>query len=362
MKNVLTFLLMFQIIFGYAQSGNPASPYYDGFDFNQTGIALKNDLSNKIISTHQNLLTYQQVENAIKIIDVDPTDTDNVFLVYGFSNTLCPTDVTDHKDHRKRNRFEDGTGACQWNREHTFAKSLGSPDLGNDGPGSDAHHIRASDVDRNADRGSRKFVAGFGNSGISGAYWYPGDEWKGDIARMMMYMYLRYGEQCLPLYVGVGNTVDNDNNMIDLFLQWNAEDPVSEVEDNRNTYLGNLNNAYGQGNRNPFIDNPILATVIWGGVAAENRWPNYFLNTTAFDLSNTIAVYPNPTQENRITITSNNTLDSIQLINVNGQIIQEIQKPTAVNHNYTLENLPKGFYLLKITANNQSATKKVLVN
>ena len=106
----------------------------------------------------------------------------------------------------------------------------------------------------------------------------------------------------------------------------------------------------------------ILATAIWGGVAAENRWPNYFLNTTAFDLSNSIAVYPNPTQENHITIKSNNILDSIQLINVNGQLIQEIQKPTAVNHNYTLENLPKGFYLLKITANNQTAIKKVLVN
>ena len=207
-----------------------------------------------------------------------------------------------------------------------------------------------------------KFNNGSGFSGNTGGFWYPGDEWKGDIARMMMYMYLRYGEQCLPIYVGVGNTVDNDSNMIDLFLQWNAEDPVSEVEDNRNTYLGNLNNAYGQGNRNPFIDNPILATAIWGGVAAENRWPNYFLNTTAFDLSNTITVYPNPTQDNHITISSNNTLDSIQLINVNGQLIQEIQKPTAVNHNYSLANLPKGFYLLKISANNQTAIKKVLVN
>jgi endonuclease I len=364
MKNVFAFILMFQISFGFAQAGNPASPFYDGFDFNQTGIALKNALSNNVISTHQNLLTYQQAENAIKIIDLDPDDftNTNLLLVYGSSENMCPQSTIDFVEHRRRRKFDDGTNSCEWNREHTFPKSLGNPDLGTDGPGSDVHHLRASDVSKNANRGNLKFNNGSGFSGNTGGFWYPGDEWKGDIARMMMYMYLRYGEQCLPIYVGVGNTVDNDSNMIDLFLQWNAEDPVSEVEDNRNTYLGNLNNAYGQGNRNPFIDNPILATAIWGGVAAENRWPNYFLNTTAFDLSNTITVYPNPTQDNHITISSNNTLDSIQLINVNGQLIQEIQKPTAVNHNYSLANLPKGFYLLKISANNQTAIKKVLVN
>ena len=52
MKNIFAFLLIFQISFGYAQAGNPASPYYDGFHFNQTVISLKNDLSNKDISTH----------------------------------------------------------------------------------------------------------------------------------------------------------------------------------------------------------------------------------------------------------------------------------------------------------------------
>jgi hypothetical protein len=145
-------------------------------------------------------------------------------------------------------------------------------------------------VNRNSDRGSLKFGPGSGNSGNFGGAWYPGDEWKGDIARMMMYMYLHYGNQCLPRNVGVGNLVSTDNNMVDLFLQWNAEDPVSEFEDKRNTYLGNTDNFFAQGNRNPFIDNPYLATLIWGGTPAENRWPG--LSTTSnFDLFSSVTVY-----------------------------------------------------------------------
>ena len=81
---------------------------------------------------------------------------------------------------------------------------------------------------------------------------------------MMMYMYIRYGNRCLPKNVGVGNTVSSDNNMIQLFLKWNAEDPVSQLELQRNPILENI-----QGNRNPFIDNPAFATQIWGGPQAR---------------------------------------------------------------------------------------------
>jgi endonuclease I len=361
MKKIYLFALLIKFSFGFSQAGAP-SVYYNGFDFNQNGMALKADLSTKITETHTHLLTYQQAENAIRIVDADPFDTNNVFLIYGFSNTICPSDITDHKDHRKRGRDDDGTGACQWNREHTFAKSLGNPDLGTDGPGSDAHHIRASDVDRNSDRASRKFATGSGISGFVGSYWYPGDEWKGDIARMMMYMYLRYGSQCLPYYVCVGATNNVDSNMINTLLEWNAEDPVTEEEDNRNTYLGDATNFYGQGNRNPFIDNPYLATIIWGGPIAENRWPDMFLSNDTFDLSNSIAVYPNPTQEHHVNITSSNTIDAIELINTSGQLVQKIQNPTEVNHSYTLENLPKGFYFVKLTSNKQPETEKIVVN
>ena len=91
-----------------------------------------------------------------------------------------------------------------------------------------------------------------------------------------------------------------DSNMIDLLLEWNAEDPVSTYEDNRNTYLSNTSNTYGQGNRNPFIDNPNLATQIWGGAVAEDRW-------------NTVPDTENPTAPTNLT-SSNNTNTTIDLI------------------------------------------------
>lgn len=364
MKSKITLLFLLNSVILLAQAGAPAS-YYNGFNWNQTATSLKAALSTKITSTHSNILNYQEAENALKVADLDPDDTSNtnVLLLYGFSPNICPSSVSDDNDHRRRNKNEDGGGSsCEWNREHTYAKSLGTPNLGTSGPGADAHHLRASDVQRNGERGSKKFGAGSGNSGSTGTYWYPGDEWKGDVARMMMYMYLRYGSQCLPKNVASGVVNTSDTNMINLLLEWNAQDPVSQYEDNRNTYLGNSSNTYGQGNRNPFIDNPYLATLIWGGQVAENRWPNVYLSTPTFNLADDLAVYPNPTNDHRIQISTEITVDEIQLITINGQIMQQIKSPAANNNSYSVENIPQGFYILRITANNQTVVKKVIVN
>lgn len=364
MKRISTLIIMLASSVGFAQDGAPAAPYYNGFNFTQTGMALKTALATKITTTHTKTLTYQQAENAIKIIDLDPQDATNtnVLLLYGFNSNLCPASTSDGDDHRRRNKAFDGGGnSCQWNREHTFAKSLGNPDLGTSGPGADVHHLRAADVDRNGNRGSEKFAAGTGNShDVTSSTWYPGDEWKGDVARMMMYMYLRYGNRCLPKNVGVGTITATDSNMIDLFLQWNAEDPVSEVEDQRNTYLGNSSNQFGQGNRNPFIDNPVLATRIWGGPTAQNRWPS--LANDEFEFLASISIYPNPSHNGTINISCEKELSKIELININGQIVQQIQMPNSQGNVYTLDNLPNGFYFLKLSSETQSVTKKILVN
>lgn len=366
MRNLYTFACLLFTGLIFAQAGAPATPYYNGFNWTLTGMALKSALATKITTTHTNTLSYQECENAIKIVDLDPADAThtNVFLIYGFSDNLCPASTADGDDHRRRNKnFDGGGNSCEWNREHTFAKSLGNPDLGESGPGADAHHIRASDVDRNGNRASEKFAAGTGTShDVTGSTWYPGDEWKGDIARMMMYMYLRYGNQCLPKNVGVGTINSVDANMINLFLDWNAEDPVSAYEDQRNTYLGNASNAYGQGNRNPFIDNPYLATVIWGGPVAQNRWPNVFLATDNFALAVGTSVYPNPATDRKINIESNVPLDAIELVNINGQMIRRIQHPVAQDKVYTIENLPQGFYFVRLSSGQQTATKKVIVD
>ncbi len=361
MKQLYTLLLSLSVIAVFAQDGAPASPYYDGFNFEQTGTALRNALANKITVTHVDNLSYTPgVWEALKRTDLDPESSNHVFLLYGYSDNICPGSTSDDNFHRRRSKNENGGDPnCEWNREHVYPQSLGNPDLGQEGAGADAHHLRACDVDRNGERGNKLYNSGSGNSGDSGSGWYPGDEWKGDVARILMYMYLRYGNQCLPKNVVMGATAASDPNMPALLLQWNAEDPVSEYEDNRNTYLGNASNAYGQGNRNPFIDNPYLATMIWGGPAAQDRWG---IATTEDYFTTHLSIYPNPAINQEVNIYSETVLEEIQLINLNGQLIQYIQQPKAENNTYTLNNLPQGFYILQVTSGSQTAVKKVIVN
>ncbi|CAM2886656.1 endonuclease [Flavobacterium frigoris] len=236
--------------------------YYNGTNINQTGNALKSSLAT-LISSNTTILSYTPgVWDALKQTDLDPTDPSKVLLIYGYNDT--DSDITND---RTRSKDLNGGNQGNWNREHVYAKSLGNPNLGTDGPGSDAHHLRASDITLNSTRNNYPYGSGTGNSKlINGAYWYPGDEWKGDVARMVMYMYVRYGNQCLPNAVTVGSQTFSGD-IPDILLQWNVEDPVSQIEINRNTILEGV-----QGNRNPFIDNPAFATTIWGGPQAENRF------------------------------------------------------------------------------------------
>ena len=232
-------------------------PYYNNVNLTLTGLALKAELSQKITVTHITPLQYTNVWGVLQQTDLDPSNANNVLLLYGY-NDGDSNPVTD----RTRNKFSNGGNNGDWNREHTYAQSLATPNMTTSVPsaGTDAHHLRAADVQMNNNRSNRLFATGSGNAGNVGANWYPGDEWKGDVARMMMYMYLRYPSQCLPNNVGVGAAVAIDPPMIDLFLQWNSEDAVSTYEQTRNNILES-----NQGNRNPFIDNPYLATIIWGG-------------------------------------------------------------------------------------------------
>ncbi len=256
--NIAAMLLILCGYSGFAQ----VPPYYNGVNVNQTGEPLKDDLSVLITNTHTTFLTYTPgVWDALQQTDLDPTNPNNVLLIYGYDDS-----DNNHVTDRTRSKDSNGGNTGDWNREHTFPRSLGSPNLGSSGPGADAHHLRSSDVNMNSNRGNSRFADGSGNAGNVSGGWYPGDEWKGDVARMMMYMYLRYGSQCLPSAVGTG-TQNYNADMMDIFLEWNAEDPVSAYEINRNVLLESI-----QGNRNPFIDNPAFATSIWGGPQAEDRF------------------------------------------------------------------------------------------
>jgi endonuclease I len=360
MKKQLLFLLLLSFTTLFAQQS-----YYNDVDLNLSGNALRDALATKIINTHTNYLSYSEARECLKIVDLEPGQNQNVLLIYGFSPNICPNGSADDNDHRRRNKNDFGGSAnCEWNREHTFPKSLGDPNLGTSGPGADAHHLRAADVQRNSQRGSKKFAAGSGNSGVvNGSYWYPGDEWKGDIARMMMYMYLRYGSQCYPTLVGTGSTVATDSNMVQLFLQWNAEDPVSQYEINRNNYLENTSNQYGQGNRNPFIDDPYLATRIWGGPIAEDTWGIY-LGIDDVNLASKIKIFPKPAK-NFINIQINDgyiVVKQIAIFSITGKKMISVKGIKDNTNKINVSNLNNGIYFIKVTTNQGVLVEKIILN
>ena len=343
MKNIL--LLLFPIL---CVAQVPA--YYNSVDFTQTGDNLKFQLANLISTTHTNELTYTpEVWNALKQADRDPDNPQNVFLIYGYNDN----DANPDNDRTRNKDYSCHTSSCDglWVREHIYPRSLGNPNLEFTGPGADAHHLRAIDYNMNNSRSNRKFAAGSGNAGIvSGGNWYPGDEWKGDIARMMMYMYVRYEDRCKATTVGVGSTSNsNFGDMPNIFLQWNTEDPVSQYEMNRNNLLQNM-----QGNRNPFIDNPYLATLMWNGPQATDTWG--ILSTTNVSIAE-IIVYPTVTTGIVYVTNATDIKYTYQIYNALGQTASAAVSGNEIN----LNGNPTGIYYLNIQNNKTSKMVKIVL-
>lgn len=343
-KTLLLLLLTIQLAFAQ-------QPYYNGVDLTLTGQDLYFELQDKIDNA-SNSFTYGDVRDTVKITDEDPSNGNNVLLVYGYNDSdgSCTNDRTRDKD-------DFGGSTCEYNREHVFSRSNANPTMGDvnnssTGIGADPHNLRPSDQLMNGNRSNRKFAAGSGDAGTAGANWYPGDEWKGDVARMMMYMYTRYGDRCLPSLNGFGS-LEGSTDMLQVYLQWNVEDPVSDFEDQRNPYL---ENEYG--NRNPFIDNPYLATIIWGGEPAEDRWNLFSIESFT---ENQFIVYPNPFNE-QIWIQNNTSINSEMtaiIYDITGRKVYEstFNKTTS---SLNISTLSEGMYMLEINALNRKVVKRII--
>jgi len=324
--------------------------YYSEIDFTAGGDDLKDQLSELITVTHTTELIYTpDVWNALKQADLDPANPENVLLIYGYNDA----DAVVSNDRTRDKDLSCHTSSCNglWVREHVYPRSLGDPNLEFEGPGADAHHLRAIDSQMNNSRSNREFADGSGNAAVlSNGYFYPGDEWRGDVARMVMYMYLRYLDQCEPTVVGMGTvTYSPFNDMPDIFLEWNQEDPVSPYEANRNTVLQNM-----QGNRNPFIDNPYLATMIWNGPVAQDTWG--LLRADAF-AENKIVVYPTVTTG--VVYVENTT--AVPVFTVYNNLGQEVQFSASQNM-IDLGRNSKGIYHLMVQTGGISQSFKVILN
>lgn len=248
-KIVLLIVIGFLAMQSFAQQ----TGYYNGTE-NLSGDELKTALNN-IIKDHVEY-SYFSTKTIFKLSDADPNNPENVLLVY----TGRSEDNTNY-----------GTGGDYINREHVWAKSHGNfadvmPMY------SDVHNLKPADASVNSSRSNLDFDNG-GNqhAEATGCYydsdsWEPRDEVKGDIARIIFYMDTRYegndGELDLEVVDRVNNYPDPTHGKLSVLLEWNEQDPPDEFERNRNNVIFSW-----QKNRNPFIDNPEFANLIWNSAS-----------------------------------------------------------------------------------------------
>jgi endonuclease I len=353
MKKQFAFLLVLLSVLAFAQA--PINYYNNATG---TGYALKTQLRTIITNGHSDQ-GYASLWTIYPSSDVRADG--KVWDMYSTCNLTFGTD---------QDTGSSGTSQCQkFNREHSFPKSWfdDAAPMHND-----AYHVVPADKYVNGIRGNYAYgIVGSANftsfNGSKRGYnvatgapytivFEPAAEYKGDFARIYFYMATRYQNQVSGW---TGNDSDGDSMLdgstskvfsqwaLDMLYQWHISDPVSVKETNRNNVIFNY-----QGNRNPFVDHPEYVATIWGSV----------LSTSEFNVLSTVVVYPNPSINQRINIQTETVLDEIQLINVNGQIMQQIKNPAVNNNTYSVENISSGFYFLRLTSENQSVVKKVIVN
>ncbi|MCX7626587.1 MAG: endonuclease [Candidatus Sumerlaeaceae bacterium] len=256
-QHIVRFLLFYSAVIAVA---DPPPGYYSTAE-GLSGPALKNALHN-IIKNHT-VVSYTATEAALKVVDEDPNNTNNVLL------------------HYKGTSVGKSSFGSSWNREHLWPQSLGadvSPKK------SDLHHLFAEDVSLNSSRGNSVFDVVYPNHTGSGYgnYWTstkfePRDAQKGDVARALFYMDVRYdgtgGESDLKL-MDTASPAYGQMGVLSKLLQWHNQDPPDANERARNDKIYSLY----QHNRNPFIDRPEFANLIWAPISNGDAVSVSFMN------------------------------------------------------------------------------------
>ncbi|HTS19772.1 MAG TPA: endonuclease [Verrucomicrobiae bacterium] len=265
------------VLFPILSSAQVLPPYsYYAPASNVTGSALATALHG--IIQGQTVIPYSSssfdTHDALCVLDRDPTNSGNVIEIYsGFS--------------------VDTNTWPSWNREHLYCESFGT-DSGTQH--SDLFNLRACDEGVNSSRGNKYYDVSTGSityppgapgTSYDGDSWEPRDADKGFVARGCFYMSTRYngtgGDANLQL-------ADSPNAGASIFaklstmLAWNRKFPPSAAERTRN---GQIYQLY-QHNRNPFIDNPDYADMVFLGVDGFTAWENDHFSTS--ELSNTAVV------------------------------------------------------------------------
>ncbi|MDO6598344.1 endonuclease [Oceanihabitans sp. 2_MG-2023] len=301
--------------------------------------------------------TYADVIDILKEADQNPEHSNEVWLLY---------------TEQGRSKLENHTGGSstgKWNREHTYPRSRGTfydidaDDIA-DGKEvfwnttadslrhgySDAHALRAADGPENSSRNNKNYgdpaFGGYDGPNNTAASFY------GDVARSVFFMAVRYNG--LALVNGYPEDIDeNDGTLGDLatLLEWHRNDPPDDYEMNRNNVVYTW-----QMNRNPFIDQPDLVEYIWGNqVDLDVTWDQGLSISETNALQ--VQVYPNPAR-NVVYINGLLNKATVEVFSVEGRKVETYN----IHGNSVLNtNLSSGMYLFKITSEDKTTIKKIVI-
>lgn len=245
--------------------------YYSGVE-NLSGYALKTALKDKIKKSHKDR-GYGSLMNVYFKSDADRSFENDGSIVDIYSEEPSSYDPYTFDSKADKCGSYKKESDC-FNREHLFPQSV----FHKSNPmRSDIHHVFPTDGYVNGKRSSYPFgevknprwtskngsklgVNTFGS--YTGTVFEPIDEFKGDVARALLYFATRYEERIANWGHDMLNGTRDQvyaNWFIALLIKWHKQDPVSQHEINRN----DIAQKY-QGNRNPFVDHPEWVERIWG--------------------------------------------------------------------------------------------------
>jgi endonuclease I len=339
-----TLLILVSLWFALSVTAQAPSNYYNsanGLTGNQLKVALHN-----IIKGHTSI-SYAQLWNAFW--STDNKGNSIVWDMYSDKPNGTPPYVYYLGSDQCGSYSNEGD--C-YNREHSWPSSWFNDQST---PRTDLHHIFPTDGYVNNRRSNNAFGevrsaswtsrngSKLGNcktSGFTGTVFEPIDEYKGDFARAIMYMSVRYYSEDS----GWGSSDMTTKSeikpwAINMLLRWNEQDPVSQKEIDRN----NVIYRDYQHNRNPFVDHPEYARMIW-----DPTWNTIEENGTQ------VFLFPNPVEQGQTLHVSGNShhFDAIALCDLSGRTLMKATGNAVGDFALSLPaDIAKGCYIVKLMRN-----------
>lgn len=360
MKNTLLTLSIFLYsTFAFAQID-----YYKDLDSNRRCQELKTELY-QYLKKDAIEISYDNVYNFMSDYDLVNIDGNTyIWDIYSYN-----PNGAQYYTYKPVQKCGSGNGGSSenfcWNREHVFPSSwfnTGTPmytDLVNllptdayvnnrKGSLPVANVITPSYTSKNGSKVGKSDI-----SNIAGDFFEPIDEFKGDIARILLYMSVRYEDEFRTWtgtdFIRVKGTDPLQGyreTYLNVLLQWHEQDPPSQKERDRNTKI-----EIKQGNRNPFVDYPQFVDYIW---KTDDCTP---VNVKNYEQSKVI-LYPNPAQ-NEISLGDYAAKDQ-------KYYITDISGKTVMNGIFnqpriSVANIENGTYFLFITENDRATYSKFII-